>query len=837
MTRAVALALAALLLAAVPAAVAAQPPQRTPAEIAERIDHYRFNPRTPGAYRALAGMGDPDGAAEQTGADDIPLEQRRLLARMLPGQQPLDADYWYPRPGLCRTDYALSVAEARVARFGANHAYVEQWLRAQRAVFSVCQQREHWRADDGPAPGTALPPPMATDDAEIARLQRDDRAYQAASLLFYRDDPGARQAFAAIARSSSPHAPTARYMLAALHVSYAEFHRWDEDPARKAERSGRALVEAEAILADPALHEVHALAQGLIGFVGYHMADERSRAAQVDATLDALEAPLLRIDSDPVAADRYARASADIHWLHRRFDDEAWWLGGSAPRDAPASRAMAVQAQTRPLAAFLLFPVSHHEREPWAVDGPADYQAWADLADYAQAQEQREPGEAWALVHSSLADIYDEDEWPEIDALVRATQAEPTDRRLASVATRFYHQVRRALKHDLGTEPRWRQERDEASREALSRVESWPWRESGHYRELVADMLQYLIARGRLTEARLLRDRSEPRGELYYGATAPMLILLAEDEDQLAREIVAAPEHGQELLNLLSTDALTRLARRGDLPRQIRARFARVAWTRLYALQRAIPRPLDRLMRDLNPEVTGTWTSRPGARPNSRPLLLDVLRSPGLNIVIANHQRGSGQSMGYSDAPGLTAIDTFEHSDNNWWCAWQLDRHGLRAATAMYDSFFAADAGRYHDPLAAAGAPSGLGPLLTSSWLWRARDEPELAALAGIASAPQTLAERAVAWRGQGSRAGQDEALALAVRATRYGCQRQGGHGAWSRAAHALLHRRFPGSDAARRTRWWFDCSHFSGGCPATRERDPDEWTRWTYRIYWPVRP
>lgn len=830
--------LAALVLLLAPApAVASQPPQRTPAEIAERIDHYRFNPRTPGAYRALAGMGDPDNAPEQSGGDATPPEQRRLLARMLQGQQPIDADYWYPRHGICRIDYALSVAEARVARFGSNHPYVEQWMRAQRAVFAVCQQREHWRADDAPAPSASLPPPMATEDPGIARLQRDDRAYQAASLLFYRDDPAARRAFAAIARSSSPHAPTARYMLAVLHVSYAEFHRWDENPERKAERARRALAEAEAILADPALAEVHALAQGLIGFVGYHIADERSRTAQVDSTLDALEAPLLRIDSDPVAADRYARASADINWLHRRFDDEAWWLGGSAPRDSPASRAMAEQAQARPLAAFLLFPVSHHEREPWATDGPTDHDAWADLAAYAEAQAQREPGEAWALVNASLTDVYDADRWAPIDAIVRATQAEPTDRRLASVATRFYHQVRTALMHDIGAEPRWRQEREEAFSEALSRVEAWPWRESGHYRELLGDMLQYLIARGRLAEARLLRDRSEPRGELYYGATAPMLILLAENEDQLAREIVAAPEHGQELLNLLSTDALTRLARREDLPRPIRARFARVAWTRLYALQRPIPRPLDRLMRDLNPEVTGGWTSRPGARPISRPLLLDVLRSPGLNIVVANHQRGSGESAGYSDAPGLTSIDTFEHSDNNWWCAWQPDRHGLRAATAMYDSFFAADADRYHDPLPVAGAPSGLGPLLASSWLWRARDEPELAALAGIASAPQALAERAVAWRGRGSSAGQDEALALAVRATRYGCQRQGGHGAWSRAAHAFLHQRFPGSDAARRTRWWFDCSHFSGGCPLTRERDPEEWTRWTRRIYWPLRP
>jgi len=216
---------------------------------------------------------------------------------------------------------------------------------------------------------------------------------------------------------------------------------------------------------------------------------------------------------------------------------------------------------------------------------------------------------------------------------------------------------------------------------------------------------------------------------------------------------------------------------------------------------------------------------RPGARPTDRRLLLDVLRSPGLNILITDHQRGSGNSMGYSDEPGFTAIDTFEHSDNNWWCAWQLDRHRLNASARMYGAFF--QPWDHWDPLAAAGADAALGPLLRASWLWRSQDADEQQTLAQIPSAPRLLAERAIAWRGPGPSAGQDEALALAVRATRYGCQRQGGHGEYSHAAHALLHARFPDSDAARRTRWWFDCAHFSRGC---RQEEESEWERWAGR-------
>jgi hypothetical protein len=795
------------LFSAVPAA--AQDPAEPPRDpIAERIDRYRFNPRAPGTYRALAGLGDPDADSAPEPSEPVSSRQRSLLARMLPDQRPIDSEYWWANPGECRIDYALRVAEARAARLGASHPYIDQWLRTQRAVFSACRP-DQWSSTEPPRPARALPPPLATDDPAIARLQREDRAYQDASLLFYRGDPGARAAFAAIARTASPHARIARYMVAASNVRASDFYGGSspgDDRTNLGAGARRALADARAILADPDLGEIHGLAQGLIGFLGWHIRDEPIRRAQMDATLDALEAPIARIRRDEGARDRYDRAVADIPWLQRGFEDPAWWLRGTAPADASTSRAMAAEARTRPLAAFLLFPVPASERKPW-IRGQSRYGPWYLLVEHAEAQTERETGEAWALIQDSLTDHYEPHQWAAFDTLVREIRADPTDRRLAAVATRFYHAVRRALMYNA--EPG---QRAAAFREALARVESWPWRDSRHHRELVFDMLRYLVARGRLAEARQLRDRTDPRHSDYYGATTPMLLLLAENEGQLAREVAALPERGQELLNLLSTRALARLAARREVPLEVRARFARVAWTRLYALGRRIPEPLDRGMRALNPEITSG--------------------SPGLNILLVDHQRAAGRHSNYADNPGLNGIDTLEHSDNNWWCAWQPQRHETQAYAALYDSFYAPDDERAErDPLAVAGVAAGLRPLLGESYLWRSRDDGETEALAQIPSAPQTLAERAVAWSGPGSAAGQDEALALAVRATRYGCQRQGGHGRWSAAAHRLLHQRFPGSKAARRTRWWFDRSHFSGGYAALEE--PDQWERWTGRRYW----
>ena len=270
-------------LADCPPAVAA----RSPAEVAQRID--RYDGRSPETYRALTGLGDPPVEADEADRSVWYLDQhdRALVARMIPGSEP---DRWHLHE--CRTDHALNLFKARIAALGETHPYVEQWLRAQRAVFSVCGRAGAGRAD-------ALPPPLPISDPALARLQRDDRGYQIAAMIFYRDPPSARPAFRAIAGSSSRHAAIARYMVAAIDARGLGDYVFDEDaPEVRADRSVRvraALAEAQAILADPGLAEVHPLAQGLIGYLGYWTGDDRARAAQVRATLDALALPHARI--------------------------------------------------------------------------------------------------------------------------------------------------------------------------------------------------------------------------------------------------------------------------------------------------------------------------------------------------------------------------------------------------------------------------------------------------------------------------------------------------------------------------------------------------------------
>jgi hypothetical protein len=156
------------------------------------MDRYVENPRAPGTYRALAGLGDPDFMAESPG-------QPSNWQAAYDEQQSAQTLFGIESYGDCRAGYAMKTYRERSARLGAGSAYVDQWLKVQRAVFTACKGG----GDDRQA--EPLPPPAIFVDADLARLQRADRAYQAASQAFYRSQiVEARAAFAAIAAQKGP---------------------------------------------------------------------------------------------------------------------------------------------------------------------------------------------------------------------------------------------------------------------------------------------------------------------------------------------------------------------------------------------------------------------------------------------------------------------------------------------------------------------------------------------------------------------------------------------------------------------------------------------------------
>src|SRR6185369_4212921 len=135
--------------------------QEKPAIVAD-MDHYIEDPRGAGTYRALAGLGDPD-FGRRDASDGESWEQQESDRKLF------DLDY----AGDCREAYALKTYRERVSRFGEKHPYVAQWLKVQRAVFSVCKSWNPKERQFEP-----LPAPLALADPELDHLQRADRAYQ-----------------------------------------------------------------------------------------------------------------------------------------------------------------------------------------------------------------------------------------------------------------------------------------------------------------------------------------------------------------------------------------------------------------------------------------------------------------------------------------------------------------------------------------------------------------------------------------------------------------------------------------------------------------------------------
>jgi hypothetical protein len=153
------------------------------------------------------------------------------------------------------------------------------------------------------------------------------------------------------------------------------------------------------------------------------------------------------------------------------------------------------------------------------------------------------------------------------------------------------------------------------------------------------------------------------------------------------------------------------------------------------------------------------------------------------------------------------------NDQDNWWEPRAPDEGVAATHTALeltlagLDAQVSTDDDSARDPWTAV-EPKILSALRSFSFLLRSADPDEESALSRIPNATQLLSERTIAWVLHpglfGSRRGQAETLAAAVVATRWGGAAFDGKKSLSREAFRLLHDRFPQSDAAKRTKYWY---------------------------------
>ena len=231
-------------------------------------------------------------------------------------------------------------------------------------------------------------------------------------------------------------------------------------------------------------------------------------------------------------------------------------------------------------------------------------------------------------------------------------------------------------------------------------------------------------------------------------------------------------------------DLLLDAARRDVLPRPMRREVATSAWVRAILFEDASSAKLvTPLLQDLAPELKEPLesylkASDPAARRFAAVFLM--LRYPGLRPYV---EVGFGR---------LTPVEKLDDYRDNWWCPFK----GGQDAPDYYRN-----SSMMPEPLHLL-YPDGGPKAQFLSPDQQARAQSEWARLSEMPPAPEYLANQAVEWvKSHPDDPRAAEALHLAVRAVRYGCGAKKGA---SREAFQLLHQKYPNSEWARKTKYWY---------------------------------
>ena len=765
-----------------------------PAKLAARVDAYAADPFGARSWRVLQGLGDPMIEATTHGGDDWANQERwrKLTAEIAPEGRYLQ-QFGYD----CRISYPLETLEKRVATLGSQSKYVKQWLRVQDAVLQACSEPD--------AGEVALPAAMDIQP-EQARMQSEDRAYQEASAAFYRDKAKAIELFRAIGNSDSPRRGAARYNVANLLANGKQL--------------AEARAEARAILADPGLADVHAITKELLGYMANLEDTAEGWTGLIDDAIGIVEKPAAEIAASPGLKAEYAHALYDIDYAGIRGKSDDWWLDGKLPENPTISKAIVDASRNHAIALWMMAGQSADEAyraAPWSLIGTKWQGRVTAIIDKALAIAPAGAGltgEARAMLEAQKA-MPDEAErialWDAAQSAMAAAVGSCGEAPATAAASYLLAHATRlsALAGDF--------------EQAYAGLEKVPFKGAQTYSERsVFKLGEYLLGKGNLAEARRYRDRLLtpaffaviPEG--LKDRYAELFGWIAEDEAHWKAALAMSSRKTANLmLNFLPSRTLWTYADDPMFSAAQRGLLARAAWTRDFARGVTPSQAETEKLMVLNPKLQETAEKVAADYPKAGPerqRLLTMLRSPRYGILVSSPDAWDVIEMDRAD---FNEIDSYDANDKNWWCPFEPDRQlgGLRtqfdaaAGLAWFDDYWGRRLDAVVDPAGRESVRAAREAVLKQHPMIKAVDWREIASLAEAASGPRTLTEAAIRW-GKVS-AGDDgapEALALAVRATRYGCRWHGGHGSYSREAQQLLRRRFKDSVWAARTPYWFDC-------------------------------
>jgi tetratricopeptide (TPR) repeat protein len=640
---------------------------------------------------------------------------------------------------------ALDTLKLRTQQFGEMSSVVQNWIEAQKTVFENCSAV-------GTAPGD-LPP-------SAPAIARADRAYQQAAAYFYAGEyDEAVSAFRAIAEDqASPWSTIAPYLVARALVRKATvIDKWEPDFATL----GQAETQIDSVLANPRLTQYHHAAERLRGLIEFRL--------HPDKRLAELANNLMRGSQD---AD-LAQDVTDFRLLFNRA------VGGQ------------FSAQPQPIGSDVYAKL-------------ADARAKSDLLDWMLtlrldgAEAYTHSLEKWEATHSPawlVAALTKADATsPHLSDLLAAARRVPTSSPAHCSVT--FHSLRLLLL----------QGKDKEARERLAALRIRQMGPSLEDPGTPPSTVNLFLAM-RFALAQNLGELFENAPRLPATITddlTPGQLPVTNPAGYANWPDTVAPRFDDDSLVVLNRflplAMLAKVAHSPQLPERLRHQVALAAWTRAILLgNTGVARSLTPDVESIVPNLAASIQAYQSAgTPEERRFAaaLATLRFPGLSPFVTTMERS-------------TPIEEITGSGESWW--------DLGGPPCVYPQVFLSidsQPPKPPDPLTQwprvgsallATYPGGqVKPPAFLTAADRAEAAQESSQLVDLGRAPNYLSRQAIAWAK--TRPGDPrvpEVLALAVRSTRWGC-RDKNTGQLSKAAFELLHRRYPKSSWAEKTKYWF---------------------------------
>jgi hypothetical protein len=245
------------------------------------------------------------------------------------------------------------------------------------------------------------------------------------------------------------------------------------------------------------------------------------------------------------------------------------------------------------------------------------------------------------------------------------------------------------------------------------------------------------------------------------------------------------------LLNMRMPLELLQQASLSDkVPQRLRGELAAAAWTRAVMLGRHdIAEALIPAVESAYPGMSQSlkaYAAAQGTEEKWHAALFTILHFPGLRPYVN------------AGAARQTPFEKIDNYRDNWWCVdvgadidnvnFAENDYGLREDSNS----------KFREPLDVPAYPSFLTPVQAQA----ARSEWKELAASG--TGPNYLTREVLRWARSNPKDPRiPEALSLAVRSTRYGCDNKE-TAPLSRKAFTLLHSQYPGSEWAKKTPYWF---------------------------------